>query len=287
VPIATPGNIYIGGEGVARGYFKQPSLTAESFVPDPFSNSAGARLYKTGDIGRYLPDGNIQFLGRHDHQIKIRGYRVELGEIEVALCRHPAVSRAVVIVDGDSQDNRIVAYLVTSSVPPPSQAELRRHLREQLPEYAVPAEYVLLEQLPLTPAGKVDRRALPSPVNVAGNVNETYIAPRNEMEQTIAAVWRDFLRLERMGIHDNFFDVGGHSLVLLRVRSKLCEVLEREISIVTMFEHPTISSLAEYLNSRAPESLSFLKVRGEAAARRESMSRKGTKPQSATAFLKS
>ena len=275
VPIATPGEICISGEGVARGYLNQPSLTAESFVADPFSNAPGARIYRTGDIGRYLPDGNVEFLGRRDHQIKIRGYRVELGEIEVALSRHPAVRQAVVVVDREhSQEGRFVAYVVTNSEPPPSQAELRRHLREQLPEYAVPADFVLLDELPLTAAGKVDRKSLPSPDNIARTVDRAYTPPRNAMEQTIAEVWRDFLHLERMSIHDNFFDLGGHSLVLLQIRSKLGEVLQREISIVTLFEHPTISSLAEHLSSTTSEKSTFLKLREDAAARKESLARR-------------
>ena len=275
VPTATPGEIYIGGPGVARGYFNQPALTAESFIPHPFSDTPGARLYKTGDMGRYLPDGNIEFLGRHDHQVKIRGYRIELGEIEAALRWHPAISQAVAIIDKDeSPDLRIVAYFVTNSAQELTQSELRRHMRERLPEYAVPSAFVLLKELPLTPAGKIDRKALPLPANAARNADVAYIAPRDEMERTIAAVWRDFLGVERMGIHDNFFDHGGHSLVLLQVQSKLREVLQREIPIITMFEYPTISSLSQHLNSTAAEQPSFLKVRREAAARKAAMATK-------------
>jgi len=276
VPTGTPGEIYIGGEGVARGYFNQPALTAERFVPHPFGSEAGARLYKTGDVGRYLPDGKVEFLGRHDHQVKIRGYRVELGEVEAVLSQHPAVARAVAEVNRDEQhDPRIVAYVTARSGHTPTQSELRHHLRERLPDYAVPSAFVLLDEMPLTAGGKIDRRALPQPAGIAMETDADYIAPRDEMERTIAAVWRDFLHVERMSIHDNFFDLGGHSLVLLQVHSRLRELFQTDISIVAMFEHPTISSLARHLKPGARETQTFGKAREEAAARRETLERRG------------
>ena len=275
VPTGTPGEIHIGGKGVTRGYFNQPSLTAEQFVPHPFSAETGARLYRSGDMARYLPDGNIEFLGRKDHQVKVRGYRVELGEIEAVLCRHPAVARAVATVDGDGlQDKQVVAYVVGKSDPPPTQSELRSYLREKLPDYAVPSTFLLLDELPLTPSGKIDRRALPRPADIAPMSDAAYVAPRDEIERTIATIWRDFVKVDRMSIHDNFFDLGGHSLVVLQIQSKLREVLNKEIPILAMFEHPTISSLAQHLNQVAPETKLFSKVHEEAAARRAALAQR-------------
>ena len=270
VPAGTPGELYIGGEGLARGYFNQPGLTAERFVPHSFSKEVGTRLYRTGDMGRYLPDGSVEFLGRHDHQVKIRGYRIELGEVEAVLCQHPAISQAVAMIDHEEQqyDRRIVAYVVTQTGPTPTQSELRRHMREKLPEYSVPSAFVLLHELPLTASGKIDRKALPQATMVALKSDVSYIAPRDETERIIAAIWRDSLKVERMSVHDNFFDLGGHSLVVLQVQSKLREVLQKDIPIVAMFEHPTISSLATYLNTVASEEKPFAKAQEEAAARR-------------------
>ena len=266
VPSGTPGEIYIGGNGVSRGYFSEPILTAEQFVPHPFSREAGWRLYRSGDLGRYLPDGNIEFLGRKDHQVKVRGYRVELGEIEAVLHQHPAVARAVAIFDGDAQ--QLIAYVVRKSEPPPTQSELRTYLREKLPDYAVPSVLVFAEDLPLTASGKIDRSALPLPGSIAAKIDAAYVAPGDETERTIAAIWRDCLKVERVSVHDNFFDLGGHSLVVLQIQSKLREVLHRDIPIVAMFEHPTISSLAKHLNEVPAEANLFSKAHEEAAARR-------------------
>ncbi|HEX8148210.1 MAG TPA: amino acid adenylation domain-containing protein [Pyrinomonadaceae bacterium] len=279
VPTATPGEIYVGGEGLARGYFKRPALTAERFVPHPYGERAGARLYRTGDVGRYLPDGAVEFLGRHDRQVKIRGYRVEPGEIEGVLCQHPAVERAVAVIDGEEHDRRVVAYVMVRREGGPTQGELRRHLREMLPDYAVPSAFVMLEEMPLTPSGKIDRAALPRADGPAQDSDAAYVGPRDEMERTIAGVWGDLLKVEKMGVHDNFFDLGGHSLILLRMQSKLREILRRDIAIVEIFEHPTISSLARHLNRATPEPETFRRAREEAAARREALerrSRRGT-----------
>ncbi len=275
VPIGTPGEIHIGGKGVTRGYFNQPSLTAELFIPHPFSRETGARLYRSGDMARYLRSGNIEFLGRRDHQVKIRGYRVELGEIEAVLCQHPAVARAVATVDGDElHDRKLAAYVVGKSEPPPTPGELRSYLREKLPDYAVPSTFLLLDELPLTPHGKIDRGALPRPAGIAPGSDAAYVAPRDELERTIATIWRDLLKVDRMSVHNNFFDLGGHSLVVLQFQSKLCEVLQREIPIIAMFEHPTISSLAQHLNEVAPEANLFSKVHEEAAARRAALAQR-------------
>jgi acyl carrier protein len=219
---------------------------------------------------RYLPDGNVEFLGRHDHQVKIRGYRIELGEVEAVLCQHPAISQAVAMIDHKDQqyDSRIVAYFVTNAGPVPTQSELRHHMRERLPDYSVPSVFVLLHELPLTASGKIDRMALPQATPVAPESASWYVAPRDETERTIAAIWRDLLKVERMSVHDNFFDLGGHSLVVLQVQSKLRELFQKDIPIVAMFEHPTISSLANYLKTVASEEKPFAKVQEEAAARR-------------------
>ncbi|MDI9701299.1 non-ribosomal peptide synthetase, partial [Burkholderia cenocepacia] len=212
VPIGVPGELYIGGAGVARGYLNRPELTAERFLSDPFSDQPNARLYRTGDLVRWLPDGNIEYLGRNDFQVKIRGFRIELGEIETQLALHPGVRDVAVIAREDSPgDRRLVAYLCTRDHSPVDIEALRTHLRGQLPEYMVPAAFVWMEQLPLTPNGKLDRRALPAPDLSALQVRE-YEAPVGDTEQAIARIWAALLNVEQVGRHDNFFDLGGHSL---------------------------------------------------------------------------
>src|SRR5881396_1901817 len=248
VPIGIAGELHIGGVGLARGYLKRPQMTAEKFISDPFSGRAGARLYKTGDLARFLPDGNIEYLGRMDHQVKIRGFRIELGEIEAVLCQHPAVREAVVIAREDVPgEKRLVAYLVARP-PKPEARALRKLLKKKLPEYMVPAAFVFLEKLPLTASGKVDRRALPAPEQQQPELDGRFVPPQTEMERKIATVWQNVLGLERVSIDEHFFDLGGHSLLLVRVHGRLRETLRTEFPIVTLFEHPTIRSLALHLS---------------------------------------
>ncbi len=210
--------MHIGGAGVARGYLNRPELTAEKFIPDPFSAEPGARMYKTGDLARYRPDGNIEFLGRADHQVKIRGFRIELGEIEAALGQHPAVREAVVLAREDAPgEKRLVAYVVAGARAADDD-DLRRFLKEKLPEYMVPAVFVLLDALPLMPNGKIDRRALPAPDRSRPELDKAFVAPRTPTEELLAEIWAQLLDIERVGVHDNFFDLGGHSLLATQAR---------------------------------------------------------------------
>ncbi|MEH2354881.1 amino acid adenylation domain-containing protein [Nostoc sp.] len=252
VPVGVPGELHIGGAGLARGYWNRPELTEEKFIPSPFES--GKRLYKTGDLARYLTDGKIEFLGRIDHQVKIRGFRIELGEIEALLEQHPQVRETVVVAREDiPNDCRLVAYLVNHENAPPSVNELREFLKEKLPEYMLPSAFVVLDALPLTPNGKVDRRALPVPENLRPELTASFQPPQSEMEQQIAKFWQEVLHLDRVGIHDNFFELGGHSLLTVQVNKKLREILQRDISVVTMFQNPTIYSLAQYLSQTTEE----------------------------------
>jgi amino acid adenylation domain-containing protein len=255
-PIGIPGELHVGGGGVARGYLDRPELTAEKFVPDPFGGTAGARVYRTGDRVRWLPDGSLEFLGRVDSQVKIRGFRVELGEIEAALAKQPGVEEAVVVARDDEPGNpRLVAYLVPEAGAELSPAALRAELKGELPGYMVPAAFVTMDELPLTRNGKVDRRALPAP-DTAGRAEARVTgaaAPRNDVERTIAAAWQEVLGVEAVGLDDNFFDLGGHSLLLARLRSRLAGRFPRDVSVVVLFRYPTVRSLAEYLAGGAAE----------------------------------
>jgi amino acid adenylation domain-containing protein len=249
VPIGVPGELYIGGAGVAKGYLHRPELTAERFVRDPFANRPDACLYRTGDIARYRADGTIEFLGRVDQQVKLRGFRIELGEIESVLASHPAVAQAVVAVREDRPGDRyLAAYVRPIAAPAPPGSELRDFLRERLPDYMVPSTFTELEGLPLTPNGKVDRRRLPEPDGRREGSRGSLVAPRNALERTIAQVWRDVLRLDEVGVDDNFFDLGGHSLLLVRVQTRLRETLNREVPIVEMFQYPTIRTMAAHFS---------------------------------------
>ena len=248
VPIGVAGELYIGGDGLARGYLNRPDLTKERFIANPFSIQAGARLYKTGDRARYLADGNIEFLGRLDEQVKIRGYRIELGEIETVLRQHPAIQEAVVLVqEGDFQDKFLIAYVVSVQHLTPANDDLKNHLRKKLPDYMVPRAFVHLDFLPLTVNGKIDRRTLPAPQYDHEQAGDTFVPPRNSLEESIAAVWREVLNLERIGVHDNFFDLGGHSLKATQVVSRLRNMFPSEIPLRHMFDFPTIAELARAL----------------------------------------
>jgi amino acid adenylation domain-containing protein len=284
VPVGVAGELHIGGLGLARGYRNRHELTAERFVPDPFSTGAGARLYKTGDLARRREDGAIEVLGRLDHQVKIRGFRIELGEIEAVLSTHPNVLDAVVSAREDSPgDKRLVAYLTAKNGVVPKPAELRALLREKLPDYMVPSAFVPLEKFPLTPNGKVDRKALPRPDFEAAADQGKFVAPGTPVEILIAGIWSEVLGVKRVGLHDNFFDLGGHSMLMVQVQARVAEKLNKEISIVEMFQYPTPGSLARHLSSpSSPGSGRLGKVqertqRGKQALdrRRQAMERKG------------
>jgi aspartate racemase len=244
-PIGVPGELHVGGPVIARGYLKRTELTEERFIPDPFSDAPEARLYKTGDVGRWRSDGNIEFLGRIDDQVKIRGFRVEPDEVEAVLGQHPAVGQAVVVARQDaSGDESLVAYTAPIREHAPSVAELRGYLRQKLPEYMVPSAFVVLEALPLTHSGKVDRKALPAPDPLAGRAEDAYAPPRTPVEEQLTEVWEEILSVGRVGIHDNFFELGGHSLLATRVVSRVREVFGVELPLRALFEHPTIAGLA-------------------------------------------
>ncbi len=248
VPPGIPGELYIGGDGLARGYLNRPELTAQKFVPHPFTSRAGARLYKTGDLARYLPDGNIEFLGRLDDQVKIRGFRIEPGEIEAVLTRHPAVREAVVVAREDNPgDKRLAAYVIAGQRPGPSVSDLCAYLKAKLPEYMVPSAFVFLDELPLTANGKLNRRALPAPNGSRPEFERNFVAPRTPMEEIIAAIWREVLKLREIGVHDNFFESGGHSLLATQAVSRLRRALQIELPLRVLFEKPTVSALAEHV----------------------------------------
>jgi amino acid adenylation domain-containing protein len=244
VPVGVPGELHLSGVGLARGYFNRPELTDEKFIPNPYN--PGTRLYKTGDLVRYLPDGNIEYLGRIDHQVKIRGFRIELGEIEAGLSQHPDVHSAVVVAREDVLGSpRLIAYIVPNPEATASVGELRSFLKQQLPEYMIPSAFVMLEALPLTPNGKVDRRALPTPDTARPELEKPFVAPRTEVEERLAAIWSEVLGLEQVGVRDNFFELGGHSLLATQIVSRLREVFGMELPLRRLFESPTVAELAK------------------------------------------
>ncbi len=244
VPIGVPGELYIGGDGLARGYLNRPDLTSERFIPNPFSDKPGARLYRSGDLARYLPHGEIEYLGRIDHQVKVRGFRIELGEIEAVLSQHPAVRETVVVVREDEPGSkRLVAYAVLHPEQTLTITELRRFLEEKLPNYMVPTALVMLEELPLTPNGKVDRRALPAPDTARPESESTFVPPRTPVEEVLAGIWSDVLRREPIGVHDNFFELGGDSILSLQIIFRANQA-GFKLTPKQLFEHQTIAELA-------------------------------------------
>ncbi len=247
VPLGAVGELHIGGDGLARGYLNRPELTAERFLDDPFDPRPGARMYRSGDLARYLPDGNIVFLGRNDHQVKIRGFRIELGEIEARLAAHSAVREAVVLAIGEAADKRLVAYVVAGHDPLLAGA-LRDHLTAQLPDYMVPAAFVRLDALPLTPNGKLDSRALPAP-DQAALASQAYEAPEGETECALAAIWAELLEVERVGRHDSFFALGGHSLLAVRLIEELRKAFGVKFHLATLYQQPLLAQLADALIS--------------------------------------
>jgi surfactin family lipopeptide synthetase A len=266
VPVGVAGELHIGGEGLARGYLKRPELTAEKFISNPFSPEPDSRLYKTGDLVRYLLNGDIEFLGRIDHQTKIRGFRIELGEIEALLRQHRAISETVVVVREDSPgDQRLVAYFVPAQESAPTAAELRDFLREKLPEYMVPSAFVTLMAMPLTPNGKVNRRALPRPDRADLAPKERSGAPRDVLESQLAKIWESVLGVRPIGVKDNFFEVGGHSLLAVRMLQRVEQALGKKLPIATLFQAPTIEQLAALLrqNGWSPPWSSLVAIHAE------------------------
>ena len=246
VPIGVPGELYVGGDGLARGYLNLPQLMAEKFIPNLFDNRAGARLYRTGDLVRYRSDGNIEFLDRLDRQVKIRGYRVEPSEVESILSRHPSVRQAVVVAREDSPGGPfLVAYVLPNRGREPAPDALHSFVREQLPEYMVPVAFVTLNSLPLTPSGKLDRLALPALDTSRPTIRTAYAVPRTPIEETLAGVWAQILGIERIGVRDNFFEIGGHSLLATRVMSRVRDAFNVDLPLRAFFENPTIAQLAE------------------------------------------
>jgi acyl carrier protein len=245
VPVGIAGGLHIGGDGLVRCYLNRPDITAEKFIPNPFTNEPGGLLYKTGDLARYLPDGNIEFLGRIDNQVKVRGFRIELGEIETLLTQHPAVRQAVAVAREDVPgENRLVAYIVPNTEQHTTIDDLRNFLKSKLPEYMVPSVFVVLDTLPLTPNRKVDRHALPAPRQARPELRETFVAPRTPVETLLSRIWTEVLTLEQIGVHDNFFELGGHSLLATQVISRMREAFQLELPLRALFENPTVWTLA-------------------------------------------
>lgn len=244
VPVGVAGELHIGGDGLARGYFNRPELTAEKFIPNPFA--PGECIYKTGDLARYLPDGNIECLGRSDHQVKIRGFRIELGDIESALRKMAGIREALVMAREDVPgDKRLVAYLATQNANALSISDLREFLKTKLPDYMVPSAFVFLEKFPLTPSGKIDRKALPAPEQIRPNLEKEFIAPNTPLEIDIAKIWSDVFHIDRVGRNDNFFELGGHSLIAIQIIARIRKKLGVELALPAIFKAPTVARLAE------------------------------------------
>jgi arthrofactin-type cyclic lipopeptide synthetase B len=248
VPVGVTGELYIGGVQVARGYLNRPDLTREKFIPDPFSTAPGARVYRTGDLARYLADGSIEYLGRIDSQVKIRGLRVELGEIEARLEECEGVGRCAVLLREDVPgDKRLAAYYVPRPGAEVQEARLRNLLQKILPPYMVPQHFIELGQMPLTASGKVDRKALPKP-DVLRKAQGEYAAPQSKAEEEVAKIWQELLGTEKVGRRDNFFELGGHSLLVLRMVGRLRKTFSARLSVLDVFRSPTVEGLAAVLS---------------------------------------
>jgi amino acid adenylation domain-containing protein len=256
VPIGARGELYIGGDCLARGYLNRPELTGRAFIPNPFSDELGTRLYRTGDIARYLPDGNLEFLGRMDHQVKIRGYRIETGEIEAALGRHPAVREVVVMAREDMPgDTRLVAYVVSGLDPATVTGELRGFLNEKLPDYMMPASFVSLDALPLLPQGKVDRHRLPAPDQLRAEQEQAFVGPRDLLELQLAQVWEETLGIHPISVHDNFFTLGGHSILAVRLMAQIQKQFGKSLPLSALFDGATVEQLAHVLRQHTESRL--------------------------------
>jgi aminoglycoside N3'-acetyltransferase/acyl carrier protein len=251
VPVGIPGELHIGGDGLARGYLNRPELTAERFIPNPFNDMMGSRLYKTGDLAKYSPDGNIEVLGRLDFQVKVRGFRIELGDIESALEQHPAVRQAVVTAREDIPgDKQLVAYIVANDQQTIAVNTLRSFLNKKLPSYMVPTFFETINALPLTPNGKIDRRALPEPDRIRRETSEALIAPRDALELQLTKTWEKVLGVQPIGVSDNFFELGGHSILAVRLITQIEKILGKALPLVTLFQAPTVEQLAGILREQ-------------------------------------
>jgi acyl-coenzyme A synthetase/AMP-(fatty) acid ligase/acyl carrier protein len=252
VPVGVPGELYVSGAGLASGYLHEDTLTQERFVHLPMLSEDDALAYSTGDLARYLPDGNLQLMGRLDDQVKVRGYRVEPGEVEAMLSTHPQLNQIAVIQDANSED-RLIAYIVAQSESMPTSNELRHWLLHKLPEYMVPAAFIEIDSFPLTPSGKVDRRMLQVFSIDRPSLEQSYEPPRSRIEKQLAQIWSEILKLERIGIHDSFFDLGGHSLTATQVVTRICSTFNVELTLRTFFQLPTIANIAEILEASMQE----------------------------------
>jgi amino acid adenylation domain-containing protein len=267
VPIGVAGELHIGGAGLARGYLNRPDLTAEKFIPNRISDEPGARLYKTGDLARYLPDGNIEFIGRIDRQVKIRGLRIEQGEVETVLAQHPTVQQCVVTAREDREnDKRLVAYIISNPEQAPAVNELRRFLKQKLPEYMVPNAFVFLDALPLTPNGKLDRRALPAPDQTRPESEANFVVPRDDLELQLTLIWEKVLGIQPIGVMDNFFELGGHSLLVVALVAEIKKAFNKNLPLAAVFQAPTVSHLAKILRqegwSASSSSLAVIQAGG-------------------------
>ncbi|HEX2644713.1 MAG TPA: phosphopantetheine-binding protein, partial [Thermoanaerobaculia bacterium] len=257
-PVGVPGELIVGGAGLARGYLGRPDLTAERFLPDPWSGRPGARLYRSGDLGRFLPGGELEYLGRIDHQVKIRGFRIELGEIQAALAAHPAVRECAVIDRHDASGSPfLAAYVVQRPETPTDPGELRGFLAGRLPDYMVPAAFVFLDALPLTPTGKLDRRGLPAPDRARREGTGAIAPPRTPTEEIVVEIWREVLALDQVSVEDGFFDLGGHSLLATQALARVQQAFGVEITLRELFRNPSAAALSaridERLGSAGPE----------------------------------
>jgi amino acid adenylation domain-containing protein len=272
VPIGIPGELHIGGAGVVRGYLNRPELTAERFIANPFGKS-GERIYRTGDLARYRADGAIEFLGRLDHQVKLRGFRIELGEIETALRQFPGIRESVVVVrELSASDKRLAAYLVADASI--EAVQLRRTLKEKLPDYMVPSFYTFLEKMPLTPNGKIDRKALPDPEGLHATTATAFVAANTDAERKIAEIWRELLQVEKVGLNDNFFDLGAHSLLMVQAQARISEAFGVDLPVIRLFQYPTVSALAKLLSDAPCERVVFDKVQARARKQRQVFARR-------------
>jgi acyl carrier protein len=245
VPVGVPGELFASGDCLARGYLDRPELTGERFIADPFDRTPGARMYRTGDLARYHPDGTIDFLGRADGQVKIRGFRVELGEIEAVLLQIPGVSEAVVVAREDKPgQKRLVAYVVPKTPGAISAEQLKTQLAAKLPAFMIPWAFMVMEKLPETPSGKLDRRALPVPEGALRSETSEYVAPRSPMEEELVGIWRELLSVDRVGVRDNFFELGGHSLLATQLASRVRRAYGVEIPLRSVFHAPTVEALS-------------------------------------------
>jgi hypothetical protein len=244
VPVGIPGELYISGIGLARGYHNRPELSAERFLPNPFSIKKGARMYRSGDLVKYLSTGDIEFIGRVDNQVKIRGFRIELGEIESVISNYPGIKESIVIVREDSPGKKQIVSYTVSKNETIDIGELKSFIRTKLPEYMVPVAYVLIDKLPLTPSKKIDYKSLPIPGIADTTIRSEFVEPRTETERIMAEIGKEILGIEKMGVHDNFFELGGHSLLATQFISRIKDSFKKELSLKVLFKNPTIAGLS-------------------------------------------